>query len=520
MVLDYGRRMKLTPVLVVAALALAGCVQTTEATQSTGSAEQSAATVSYASAPCPSPNLAGAPELDLGPDVDCGLLTVPESRADPSGRTIKLAVARLRAQSSDPGRLPMVYLNGGPGSTSLVIAEKFRDKGINRDRDVIFFSQRGTFHADPMLSCAEYDDFLAESVSISMLETATAQRGLDAVRACRGRLTAGGIDLSAFNSVESAADVADLRTAMGIDSWHMYGVSYGTDLALQVMRDHPEGVTSLVLDSVAPPQNNLLTHMWGSAAAGYRAVFDACAAQPACAQAYPDLADEFTTTVVRLTDTPMAVDVPGSSDGPAQRVIIDGYKFANLAVVMSSDSSQSAALPRLIHATANGDGRAAAAAVQAAIPVVDIMSYGLRYGVMCREAAAFTTPDAIAAEARKVLPGIPPEVLAIQPQVGRIVDDCHVWNVGRADPRVSTLVRSDVPVLLLAGTFDAITEPSQADDAAATLTRSDVVRFPAIGHDVYAESDCGRAVVADFLSRPDSYDTSCVDAMRIPAFIT
>jgi pimeloyl-ACP methyl ester carboxylesterase len=107
---------------------------------------------------------------------------------------------------------------------------------------------------------------------------------------------------------------------MGIDSWHVYGVSYGTDLALQLMRDHPEGISSVVLDSVAPPQNNLLTHLWGSAAGGYQAVFDACAAQPTCAQAYPDLANEFTATVARLAETPMTVDVPASADQFRPRV--------------------------------------------------------------------------------------------------------------------------------------------------------------------------------------------------------
>jgi pimeloyl-ACP methyl ester carboxylesterase len=395
-----------------------------------------------------------------------------------------------------------------------------RDKGINRDRDVIFVSQRGTLHADPLLTCAESDHVVAESRGLSMLAPSTAQRSLDAVRACHDRLASKGYDLGAYNTVENAADMADLRIAMAIDSWHVYGVSYGTDLALQLMRDHPEGISSVVLDSVVPPQNNLLTHLWGSAAGGFKAAFDACVAQPRCAGAYPDLENEFTTTVQRLAKNPMTVDVPASVDLPAQRVVLDGYKFANLVVLKSMDSNSFAALPQMIHATAVGDGRAAGVEVRNSVPSVDLMSYGLRYGVLCREAAPFTTPDAIAADAQKALPRFPAEVLAIQPQFGRMMDDCRVWNVGRADPNVNQPVQSDIPVLLLAGTFDAITQPSQADDAAATLRNGRVVRFPGIGHDVYMESDCGRAIVADFLSRPDSYDAGCVDTMRIPDFVT
>jgi pimeloyl-ACP methyl ester carboxylesterase len=138
---------------------------------------------------------------------------------------------------------------------------------------------------------------------------------------------------------------------------------------------------------------------------------------------------------------------------------------------------------------------------------------------VCRENAPFTTPAEIAAEAEKVLPGFPAAVLAIEPQFGLIMEDCPIWDVPAGDPAMNEPVTSDIPVLLMAGTFDAITQPFLADSAAETLTEGRVVRFPAISHDVYAESECGRSIVADFLVRPDSYETSCVEAMEIPQFI-
>jgi pimeloyl-ACP methyl ester carboxylesterase len=51
-----------------------------------------------------------------------------------------------------------------------------------------------------------------------------------------------------------------------------------TDLALQTLRDHPEGIRSVVLDSVVPPQANTMLSFWPSAASGLTAMFDACAA--------------------------------------------------------------------------------------------------------------------------------------------------------------------------------------------------------------------------------------------------
>ena len=89
---------------------------------------------------------------------------------------------------------------------------------------------------------------------MSILAPVTAQADLEAVRACRDRLASAGYDLSAYNTTENTADIADLRVALNIDNWHAYSVSYGSDLALQLLRDHPEGIRSVVLDSLLPPR--------------------------------------------------------------------------------------------------------------------------------------------------------------------------------------------------------------------------------------------------------------------------
>lgn len=154
------RRWSRGAVMLSAAVVLAGCAPAAPGT------EKPTATATYATAPCPVPMIVGIPEADLGPDVVCGSLTVPENRAKADGRTITLTVATLKVQSPDPAREPMVYLNGGPGSTMLPLGEKLRGMGINRDGDVILVSQRGTLHADPQLTCPEIDAFIAKSVGL------------------------------------------------------------------------------------------------------------------------------------------------------------------------------------------------------------------------------------------------------------------------------------------------------------------------------------------------------------------
>jgi pimeloyl-ACP methyl ester carboxylesterase len=475
-----------------------------------------AATVTYTEAPCPSPNVPGVPQLDLGPEFRCGYLTVPEDRSDPGARTIRIAVARIGAAVPTPRPDPLVFLTGGPGGTALATAVPLVQGGLNRDREVIFLDQRGALHSDPLLSCPEIDAFAVEALGMSALDPATAARSTAATRTCRERLAGQGADLAAYDTAENAADVADLRTALGIAEWNVYGVSYGSDLALQLLRDHPEGIRSLVLDSVVPPQVNLIEGFWPNAAEGYRALFDACAAQPACAAAYPNLAGEFTAAVQRLAGQPLVVEEPTA---PGGRVVIDGYTFANLVVVQSLSPGNYAGLPALIHGVATGDGQAAAEALVAGLPPPGLTGYGLTFGVFCREQIAFTDTGRIQAAGKRALPDFPAAVLALPPQAPRIVDDCGVWDVGAAAASVHDMPISDVPALLMSGSFDAVTPPSWAGLAAEGLPRSRLLVFPGLGHDVIAASDCGRTIMADFLEQPEGgYDTGCLDRTVIPPF--
>src|ERR671936_509041 len=451
----------------------------------------------YRRAPCPKPNVPGVPQLNLGPKFKCGYLTVPENRYKPRGRKIRIAVAIAEAATRHPHPDPILWLEGGPGGTGLAVAAAVVKLGINADRTIIFIDQRGTLHADPLLSCPEIDRFLRRSVGLAPTNPATAAHDI-------------------------AADAADLRVALHITQWNVYGVPYGIDLALQLLRDYPQGIRSMVLDSVVPPQLNLIQEFWPAAQRGYQAVFDACAAQPACHAAYPNLQAEFTAAVNRLTRKPLTVEVRDPATAQRTKVVFGGYQLANLLVVLSLYPGSLADAPAIVHKLAAGDVAQAAITLLGPVPPVGLVGYGLTFGVFCSEAVPFTTPRKVEAVARKALPTLPARVLALVPQVPRLFSECTVWHVHRASPSVSQPVHSAVPVLLLTGTFDAITSPAWADLAAQGLTHATVLRFPGVGHDVIAwRPKCGATVMVKFLDRPNGgYDTSCVDKLSEPVFKT
>lgn len=202
----------------------------------TGTVARTVGDAAYEPGPCPK-TAEPVAELD---GARCGTLTVPENRTKPDGRKITLGVAIVAAEAAEPKPDPIVWLAGGPGDDAVGEAKMAIGGGLNRDRDVIFMSQRGTYSADPALTCRNVDEFNARATGLVSDAPSTEREHVAATKACRDELAATGADLSAYNDIESAADYAALRTTLGLEEWNLYGISYGTQLALVTMRLHPE----------------------------------------------------------------------------------------------------------------------------------------------------------------------------------------------------------------------------------------------------------------------------------------
>ena len=442
----------------------------------------------------------------------CGVLVVPENRAKPNGHTIRLPVALVPAVSRTPAADPVVFLAGGPGASAIGQAQILIDAGLNRDRELVLMDQRGTVLTRPTLRCPEIDRFTARSLGLVYDAASTGRLHVAATRACYRRLTARGIDLGAYNTTESAADLADLRTALGIHEWNVFGVSYGTDLALTMMREHPQGIRSVTLDGVTPPQTVSLGGLWGNAREGFDSLFRACASQPRCRARHPHLAKTFTRLVRRLEAHPITTRVRPATGGPARKVVLDGGALVNWLVLLALTNNLRPA-PAFIGQLADGHPQNIAATwfAQGA-------GNALIYGVACSEWVPYHPASAVLSQGRRAFPSYPASVLAQPPQVPFMTEDCSVWKVPKAPAAQRAVTRSTIPTLMLNGSLDSITPPSWGRIAARTLPRSTFVTIPGAGHFVIPGSRCAQRVFTSFLSTPTSPDTGCVAKLRTPAF--
>ena len=258
-----------------------------------------------------------------------------------------------------------MFLTGGPGGSGLGEGPGVA-KEWHPDRDVIFLDQRGALKSDPFLSCPEIDTFMASTVGLSWSAPETAEQEGAVVQACRDRLDAAGADLAAYNTTESTADVADLRIAMGYDEWNLYGISYGSDLALQTLRDHPAGIRSVVVDAVLPPNINPIEIGWRAANESATAIYAACAADPACHGAFPEGRAEYIRVLNDLAAHPRTVHVADPKTGTDTTVVIDAYKLS-YTVQFGTLIGSPPKLPSMIHNLAVGDGTEAALEVLAGV---------------------------------------------------------------------------------------------------------------------------------------------------------
>ncbi len=456
------------------------------------------------------------PNLVEGRDVNCGYLSVPENYNDPEGKEIRLAVAIINSLASTPEADPLFMEQGGPGGSTIdTFLQQFSvNSRLRANRDIVLLEQRGTLYSSPSLVCPEIDQMTLDTLEKDLTQEEAASLSLQAAEACHDRLAALGVELSAFDSLENAQDLESLRQALGYEKINLYGVSYGTLLALHYLKMYPQSLRSLILDGVLPPQINFLLQTTSTIDQSLKNLFEACQADADCQRDYPALEKTFFELVEKFNETPATFPMTDPDSGITYQAVLDGDSFMNSIAQMLYGTSIIPALPRVIY-----DARAGEFGFLSRILTLILfdrtLAYGMYYSVLCAEDADFSAEE-------QELEGVNPAVVQVMERGPQdFLDTCKMWKVENLDSSVDLPVSSDVPVLLLSGAFDPVTPPEYAQASAETLNNATLVTFPNGGHGQAFEGECQDQIILDFLENPnDAPDTSCVDGLGGPDFYT
>ena len=431
-----------------------------------------------------------------GYDIECGTLTVPEDRTEANTPNIQLAVAIVRAVDGGQAA-PILYLAGGPGGSAIddfVADPSSWDYSFTQSRDLILLDQRGTGYSQPTLDCPEFAD---------------AADGENPDQLCFDRLVAAGIDLDAYNTRENATDVAVLREALGIAEWDLMGISYGTRLALDVMRYHPEGVRAVVLDSPFPPNADTPVDEIYSVTDALSELYADCAYDAYCSEQYPDLEGVFLAAVARI-----------NADETAE-IYGDDLVFALSSAF--SDTELIPLLPYVIYEVAN-DNTSALDEISAEASYARPRyqggedrsdSEGMFNSVICHDEMARGDYERVETA---VVGSIPVELEgALLQNTYDIAQLCEYWNP--MDSVDNTAVSSSIPTLILVGQYDVATPPRWARLTAQTLSNAYLFEFPGAGHSLLSSVDCSISITNDFLENPgQAPNSSCINDIEWPYF--
>lgn len=466
---------------------------------------------------CPEPVNNIRANVSEGENVICGFVTVPENRADPdNSNTIRVAVVQFLSQSDTPQPDPIIYLAGGPGLSAIIPLPMFVYAGVvgpyNGDRDVIIFDQRGIGFSEPALECPNSEDLFYASLGEAPSDELDAEL-FAADTACRDNWIAQGVDLSAYNTTENASDVADIITALGYEQANLYGISYGTFLAQYVMRQHPELLRSVIMDSVLPVDVLAVEEYLPNLQRAFDRLFDECAADEACNENFPDLETLFYDAVDLFNAEPKIVSVRNPQTNDLHDVYLDGDY---LVTWLFSQMFQTRAIPQLpatISRLSEGNEAVLYNALGGRVGQT-IFAEAMESAVNCQDIAAGNQAEAFDENLAALEPERLREVVArfSLHEIPRSVAYCNDW-IGPVTeaPEANEPVTVDIPTLVLAGEYDPISPSQWSQRVADALPTSYFYEFAGNGHVVSLFSPCPTSLITDFLIDPIAdLDASCV----------
>ena len=426
----------------------------------------------------------------------CIQVSVPldYAAADADQLLLHVTVAPAFRELAKPD--PLFVLAGGPGQagSDIVYLLERAFKRVRATRDIVFIDQRGTGKSGK-LGC--------DLREMDLLNEADQER---AFVACLTEITA---PLQHYHTANAARDLDEVRKALGYVQVNVWGGSYGTRLGQAYARAFPQSVRSLILDSVASPQQILA--VWGADAQhSLQAVFDNCDAAASCKAAFPTLAADFKL----LADNVAAGNVQLNFQHPRTTqplsFTLPYNAFAETIRMMLYSAEMSARIPFLVSEASKGNWKPFIAQMYAQSDwSADTMAVGLTLAVACAEDMPRLTPEISASEAgNSFLKGL---------QVKQWPQWCQhikVPVIPYAEP-----TPLDTPALLLSGALDPVTPPHRAEQAMQSMSTSQHIVAGTVGHGL-SHLGCGPRLLREFLDAPEAkLDGACVNEIPLPPFV-
>ena len=417
-----------------------------------------------------------------------GSLQVPENRSDPHSRMLTLRYVRFPATTNKPGP-PLIYLSGGPGGSGIQAAGQRRFPlfmAMRQFGDVIALDQRGTGASDDTPVC---EPSKAPSDMEALTDAAYAAAYRAAALECATFWTAKGVDLRGYNTLESVRDLDALRLHLKAKKISLWGISYGSHLALAAIKVMDDRLDRVVIASVEGLDQTV--KMPARTDAYFNRLQAAIDNIPEAKAIYPDIK----ALVARVHDKLQATPVMLHLKNPKGQAIDVLLQRRTLQMIEGD-------------AIADPDG---AIQMLAAYRAADAGNYQPIAGIMQQffSPGAPMTMQAMPL-AMDVASGISDQRLAMVEQQAKtaLLGDTLNFPMPQlrsAFPQLDlgdafrTAPVSHVPTLLLTGTLDGRTYPDSHREATAGLDHLQAITVVSAGHNLFMTTPAVTAAIERFM---------------------
>lgn len=486
--------------LVLCALLLAGCDAAAEREHALAMQHVQVRKGDLASefGPCPRDSKTLLPGLVAS--SRCALFRTPENPDAPEGRQLDLQVMIVPAVRPLPEPDPFVILVGGPGQAATVDALQVVPafERIRRDRDILLVDQRGTGALSPFdCDFSDEDSLQAESELLLERQARLLQACLDSIDA----------DPRYYTTDLAVRDLDAIRQWLGYNALNLWGVSYGTRVALAYLKYFEDTTRTVVIDGVAPPGVLPLE----AARDGKRAlehVFDLCREESACNAAFPDVRTHYEELRARYAE-PLHVDLRDPNDGTVTDIELRSAYIEGLLFQMLYSREATRLIPLFIEQLYAGNLQPLTWVNNTSAGI----NVGMHYSVICSEDIPLLSPDDLAAAANSA------DVFVYELLVLPRVEGCEVWPSRELPTEFFAPVRSDKPVLIFSGTQDPVTPRRWGDAVAETLPNSLHLVAGGVGHGAFAYG-CVADLIGNFVASAQLPHSTCVEDLHTRPFFT
>lgn len=436
--------------------------------------------------------------------AECALFEVPEDYSNPEGTKIELYIARFKSKNDKDRGDAMTLLAGGPGQGAVdAFAPSIRLLNkINTDQDIYLIDQRGTGDSNQM-QCQENNDLLGADFDPEEI--------IQYTKECLEQLPG---DAQFYTTSVAMRDLDNVRLALGLEQWNIYGGSYGTRTALHYLRQYPDSTRTVIIDAVVPPTKSLGPEIALESQRALDELLSRCAEDEDCHAAFPNLSEEVNSLMAELKTESRTVSIENIATGKLEEM---EFTHAHLAVgirlALYSPYTLST-LPTMLHEAAANDhyGPIARQSISMMRRMGDMLSIGMHNSVVCTEDVPFFDNENIDRSALEAT------YMGVE-NVDMLQTMCSVWPTGPIDEDFKTPVVSDKPVLILSGTADPITPPSYGEQAAESLSNSLHIILKGQGH-IQLNTGCMPTIVAKFVEAAsvEGLEATCLDKLKPDPF--